>query len=118
MNGGEFGYIDGVYAKYRKHPTNTTATKPFQILEDYRQMYDILEKEHPEHRVYCQLGRGRKVEYGLGKRQALDGQYLEASKHFLRGIHLAPTYPKLYFRLGKSLFQLLASKVGISGTTR
>ena len=72
-DGGHFGYVDGVLAKYRMHPNNTTSTQAPQMWLDRFAGLGLVEARHPELADACQRSRAR-VYYqkGVGAAQRQD----------------------------------------------
>lgn len=58
-SGGAFGYIEGVYARYRRHGRNITDLAHDQRLAEALLTLDLVEAEHPHLRQSCRFARAR-----------------------------------------------------------
>lgn len=90
MAGGHYGYVNGVYARYRRHAASVTrADKPAVLAEEF-QVLDLVETEHPELAETCRRGRARlHRREGIG---ALMSDNVEhARRELYRSLKLAPT---------------------------
>lgn len=55
--GGHFGYVDGVYARYRRHPENITRQKTQARTEDQFVSLALVEARYPKLLGACRAGR-------------------------------------------------------------
>jgi len=84
-SGGHFGYIDGVYARYRRHSHNITDTH-FQIRQDDQFVTLALVESHYPHLVEsCRYGRAS-LFYGVGLGSLLRGERRHARVHLKNAV--------------------------------
>lgn len=60
---GEYGYIEGVYAKYRRHEENVTLLRGVECAEDNIKIYQLLSKEKTNIKATQLLNRKLAVSY-------------------------------------------------------
>ncbi|HYP90495.1 MAG TPA: glycosyltransferase [Polyangiaceae bacterium] len=74
VSGGEFGYVDGVLARYRVHPSNVINTHSEDMWLDVMTTLSLLEAEHPQLARVVRRGRARSMyRRGIRRLQAGDG---------------------------------------------
>ena len=61
VGGGEYGYVDGVLARYRIHPTNVINTHGDEMWLDVMTTLSLLEAEHPQLARVVRRGRARSM---------------------------------------------------------
>jgi glycosyltransferase involved in cell wall biosynthesis len=101
-DGGEFGFVPGTYARYRRHGANISADIA-AMAEDTSRALDLIEKRHPQYAKECKLARARKVDYPIGVQRLRDGQRMAARQAFLEAIRLDPAFPKPWVRLMQTI---------------
>jgi hypothetical protein len=73
VGGGEYGYIDGVLARYRVHPQNVINTHQDEMWLDVMTTLSLLEAEHPRLARAVRRGRARSMyRRGIRRLQAGD----------------------------------------------
>lgn len=72
VEGGEFGYVDGILARYRVHPTNVINTHSEEMWLDVMTTLSLLEAEHPQLARVVRRGRARSM-YRRGVRRLQAG---------------------------------------------
>jgi hypothetical protein len=100
--GGTFGYVDGVYAKYRRH-ANDTSARHADMLQDIEASYRIVAARHPEYHDLCMDAIIRNVVYFGGVRSLTAGDKVAARQNFLKAIRMKPVFPKAWVRLLQTL---------------
>lgn len=101
--GGEYGFVDGVYAQYRKHDNNITHEKELCNL-DVEKMFLILEEEHPKFNRSILKGRVRTIEYAQGITLMKEGNFGGSIISFWRCVKIYPMFWKAYFRSAQSIY--------------
>jgi glycosyltransferase involved in cell wall biosynthesis len=61
VSGGQYGYVEGVLARYRLHPTNVINTHGDEMWLDVMTTLSLLEAEHPELARVVRRGRARSM---------------------------------------------------------
>jgi glycosyltransferase involved in cell wall biosynthesis len=87
--GGQFGFVDGVWARYRKWPGNVTKREE-QMLDDLLLTLDLLEAEFPEARSACRRRRETLL-YAHGRALLGRGRQAEARATFRRALAAEPS---------------------------
>jgi len=101
-SGGSFGYVDGVYARYRRHASNISA-RHASMLQDVESSYRIAAARYPEYRDLCMDAIIRHVVYFGGVRHLAAGDKAAARRQFLRTIRMKPLFAKAWLRLLQTL---------------
>jgi len=96
--GGSFGYVDGVYARYRRHADNISA-RHGSMLADVERSYRIVADKYPQYRDLCMDAITRHVVYFGGVRHLTAGDKPAARRQFLRTIRMKPLFAKAWLRL-------------------
>lgn len=99
---GRFGYIPGIYARYRRHSGNVTGDNR-NCITDQIKMFNQLENSHPEYLKSVKKGRRTQVDINRGKLFLLEKQYLGGAALIARTYMLSPTRLKatIFFKLRK-----------------
>lgn len=100
--GGEFGYVKGTYAKYRRHRSNVT-NNYFSTLHDLKKMFILISKKYPQFQQRCNDSIIRNVIYTSGVISLKEGEKDSARKIFIAVIKKKPFYIKAWIRLVQSL---------------
>ena len=98
--GGEFGYIDGTFARYRKHDNNTT-NRWRDCVSEAEKVFSIVEQKYPQYRRYCAEGRVNIVEYGLAMASLKEGNLTDAGSAFAKIILRHPKHWRSMVRLAQ-----------------
>lgn len=98
MDGGVYGYINGSYARYRRHNSNVT-NNHFDNLGDVRKMLEIISSKHPQYARSCGYALIEHVNYYGGVLLLKSGHNVEARKKFLDVIYARPFFIKAWVRL-------------------
>jgi len=96
--GGVYGYVEGVFAKYRDHKGNVSK-RYSEMLEDIKLTYQIVAKRYPKYRSLCMESIVKHVIYFGGVRSLSLGQKAEARMMFLEAIRKRPFFLKAWLRL-------------------
>lgn len=96
--GGKFGYVDGVYARYRRH-SNNISSRHFDMLKDIEKTFRIVAAKYPQYHDLCMDSIMRHVVYFGGVRYLAAGNKAAARKQFLRAIRMKPLFAKSWLRL-------------------
>ena len=99
--GGTYGYIDGVYARYRRHSSNITDIV-VPHFEDALRMLDLVEEEHPELARHCNYRRGV-LELSLARWDFQQRNIKVARQHLRRSLRVRPMAWLPWVLLGVSL---------------
>lgn len=106
LGGGEFGFVEGVLARYRKHSNNFTNDKEPAILE-LEKMFCELELHYPDFTSDCRVGRANQLYYGLGVNHLNNKSYGSAFKFLLMAMKGNPINMKIYYRYAQILKNIL-----------
>lgn len=104
VDGGEFGYVEGVYARYRRHNGNVTNNK-LKNLENHEKSLKWIMSKYPLYQAACQQALVRQVIYGKGCYYLQLENSHEAKRYFWDVIQNDPFYFKAWARLFQALFQ-------------
>jgi glycosyltransferase involved in cell wall biosynthesis len=96
--GGEYGSIEGVYAKQRRHAYNVS-NDPLKYMDDYLNTYKTVAGRYPQYEKTCAVGVNRNFKYFKGVLLLQAGQKEGARKLFLETIRVDPLYDKSWIRL-------------------
>jgi len=99
---GEFGFIHGLYARYRRHSNNVTGDID-KCLPDLQTMFDSLEDKQPFFAKSIKKGRRNMVDMYRAKKLFSDGFYVKATMLMARTYVLSPSrlWRTIIFRLRK-----------------
>ncbi len=97
-SGGILGYVDGVYARYRRHDMNITK-KRFHILLDVEKTLVIVKSRYPHLKKFCQYAMFKHVEYERALLSLEKGEYKAARSQFLVLFLKNPQYIECIFRV-------------------
>jgi glycosyltransferase involved in cell wall biosynthesis len=95
--GGEFGFVPGTYARYRRHNSNVSADIEAMALDTERAL-ELIERRYPQYAKECRIARARRVDYALGVQFLKNGNRKAARNAFMRTIRLDPTFAKAWVR--------------------
>lgn len=109
-NGSVYGYVDGIYARYRKHANNITHQKEKMIREIQNSLY-IIAEQYPEFKKDCNYAKWSLVQYGYGITKFYRGDYVNAFCIFFNIAMRIPFCYKVWFRLVQSMYYLLKDTV-------
>jgi glycosyltransferase involved in cell wall biosynthesis len=101
-SGGEFGYVDGVYARYRRHSSNISS-RHFDMLNDVEKTFRIVAAKYPKYHDLCMDSIIRHVVYFGGVRHLTAGNKIAARERFLRAVRMKPLFAKAWLRLAQTL---------------
>jgi glycosyltransferase involved in cell wall biosynthesis len=101
-DGGEFGYVPGTYARYRRHGTNVSANVPINV-QDAARAIELIEQRYPQYSVDCRRARARLIDYPLGKHHLARGDKHAARAAFVDAINRQPWAAWAWAGLMKSL---------------
>jgi glycosyltransferase involved in cell wall biosynthesis len=102
-DGGEFGFVPGVFSRYRRHSANVT-NDPIKLAPDYARQIELISIRHPQYAAECRHAYVHHVLYNLGVELMKVGRKREARGRFLKAIRLSPTFPRPWIRLAQSFF--------------
>jgi cellulose synthase/poly-beta-1,6-N-acetylglucosamine synthase-like glycosyltransferase len=106
--GGEFGFIPGVHARYRKHGNNITGSHSDIINEDQFVTMALIEARHAHLFTACRAGRAR-LHYRNAITAIQSGNIQKARAHFVNCFHVGSAF-RLKSACG-ALITLLPPKV-------
>lgn len=110
LNGGKFGYIPGIYAKYRKHSNNFTNDK-IKAINDLEKEFEIIEEKYPLYKRECKQGRANLVEYGRALFYLMNNEYRKAYYNFLKSFFYNPLNYKAFFRIIQTVLYAIKKRI-------
>ncbi len=87
---GIFGFIPGIYARYRRHLRNVTGDHR-DCIPDQIKMFNLLEQSHPGHLPSINKGRRNQVDMNRGKILLSDKRYLKGMALIIRTYLFSPS---------------------------
>jgi glycosyltransferase involved in cell wall biosynthesis len=99
---GEFGFVPGTYARYRKHDTNVT-NDPLRHLGDVERYLRNVAERHPTFAPTVAWATTRRLYYDVGIAMMAVGRKPEARRKFIAAIRREPWFAKAWVRLAQSL---------------
>lgn len=100
-SGGEFGFVPGTLARYRKHNANVTSN-PEKLMSDLSTYFDIVDERYPHLAHLAQRGRVRQTMYDLGVFYLAEGRKRDARREFFRAMKAEPAFLKAWVRLAQT----------------
>lgn len=85
MDGGEFGFINGVYARYRRHNENSRLKASKQYYMDCLMTTEIIENEHQQYTAACRRARAR-IYGGMAIDMAFRNNYRAAFEMYVKSL--------------------------------
>jgi len=85
MRGGEYGFIDGVYARYRRHGGNSRLKASKQYYADCLMTTYLVEKEYPQYALSCRKARAR-IYGGMAIDRAVWKNYRSAAQLYVKSV--------------------------------
>lgn len=104
MGDGEYGYVEGVYARYRRHPNNIT-NKKLKNLHEVERTLELVARRYPQYRSVCEQALVRWLKYSVAITYYTNGETEEARKIWFEIIRLDPFYFKPWLRIGQSFLR-------------
>ena len=101
-SGGEYGFLEGTYARYRKHDANITSD-PFRHLDEVRRTLEFTRRDYPQYADAVRYAEVRRLLYDSGVAMLAAGRAKEARAMFRDTIRAEPTFMKAWVRLAQSL---------------
>lgn len=101
-SGGEYGFVEGTYARYRKHDANVT-NDPFRHLDEVRRTLALTRRDYPQYAAAVRYAEVRRLLYDPGVAMLAAGRLKEARALFRGTIRAEPTFVKAWVRLAQSL---------------
>lgn len=98
MPSGKYGYVTGVYARYRRHD-RSVSLKRFEMLGDVERTLQTVGTRYPVYKKICTDSMIRHVIYFGGVRHLNAGNKRAARENFISTIRKKPLYPKAWIRL-------------------
>ena len=96
--GGEFGFVDGTYARYRKHDSNVS-NDPTRYLHEVRHGLELARRNYPEYEDAIRYAEVRRLFYDQGVAMLTRGRKEEARHAFLGALGREPAFLKAWIRL-------------------
>lgn len=94
LNGGEYGFIDGVYARYRRHGGNSRLKASKQYYADCLMTTYIVEKEYTKYALTCRKARAR-IYGGMAIDAAARNNYRSAFQMYVKSVKEAYSWKLL-----------------------
>lgn len=114
-NGGEYGYIKGVYARYRRHGGNSRLKAAKQYYDDCLMTTDIVEKDYPQYALACRKARAR-IYGGMAVDMAFQNKYRSVFQMYMESVRQAYSWKLLpgivYVLLPESLRAQISKVLG------
>lgn len=92
---GEYGYVEGVLARYRRHDRNVTgrddAAHLERMFQEQRGIWTIVAREYPSLAPACRDARAD-AQFEMAKRFYRDGDVRRATLHLLRALAARPVH--------------------------
>lgn len=104
-DGGEFGFIEGVHARYRRHDRNVTFSY-IKTADDVERTLQIVTNRYPIYQRSCKYALAKHVQYAYGMDFLLKGERGAAIRSFFEAICLSPWHMASWFRLLQTFFGL------------
>ncbi len=101
-SGGEFGYVPGTYAGYRRHSANLSGDGA-AMSKDAERALGLIEHRYPQYADECRRARGRLVHYVLAKDHLAHGRRSAARRAFIEAIQTNPGSIGLWLAYIKTL---------------
>ena len=101
--GGKYGYVNGVYLKYRIHSANVSKIKWLEMFNDFERTYLIVADRYPKYRKICMNSIAKHLVYSLGVLHLKRGNKSLAREKFIQTIKKKPLYIKAWIRLLQTL---------------
>jgi len=83
MNGGQYGYVDAVLGRYRRHSSNITDNVQL-CLSDVQKMFDYLEGKYPQYAKSIAMGRVNQVDMPMAKWMMSHGERIKGMQLLLK----------------------------------
>jgi glycosyltransferase involved in cell wall biosynthesis len=98
---GLFGYVPGIYSRYRRHSANVT-NDPLANLDQVERYLDILAEEYPTFRADVRAAKTRRLFYDVAVAMLKAGQKRDARAKVLAAIRREPWFAKAWIRLAQT----------------
>jgi len=85
VNGGYYGYVEGVYARYRRHSHNVTSLYSEIGQDDQFVTLALVESRYPHLVEDCRNKRAAQL-YGIGLHYLRCGEYIKARVHLMNAV--------------------------------
>lgn len=99
---GEYGYVDGVYARYRRHKSNITS-RVFDMTDDIERTFLYIAERYPQFKTICLESIIKHVIYNSGVLYLNTGNKRAARERFIATIKKKPLFAKAWVRLLQTL---------------
>lgn len=96
--GGIYGYVNGTYARYRRHSTNVS-NNHLIMLSDMERTLRLFSERYPQYRHSCSYALAVHLPYTSGVLLLQKGKKREARNKFLGAICANPFFIKAWLRL-------------------
>lgn len=101
-SGGEFGFIRGTYARYRRHDNNVT-NNAYENLNEIESYLLKIANKYPKYSDACRYAFNHHIQYKRGVLLLRNKSYFQAKNIFLKIIKIYPLYVKAWIRLFQTL---------------
>lgn len=99
---GRFGFIDGIYARARRHDSNIT-DRPFELFAEVSHHFDLIDLRFPQFRSISRKARTRRMFYDVGVTLLRHGRKAEARAKFVETIKREPLFVRAWVRVLQSI---------------
>ena len=104
-HGGEFGFIEGIHARYRRHDKNVTFSY-IKTVDDVERTLQIVAKRYPIYAKNCKYAMAKHVHYAYGMAFLLKGEKGAAIGSFVEAIRISPFQIAIWIRLLQTILGL------------
>ena len=101
-SGGEYGFVEGTYARYRKHDANVT-NDPFRHLDEVRRTLEFTRRDYPHYADAARYAEVRRLYYDPGVAMIAAGRRKEARALFRTTLSMEPAFLKAWIRYFQAL---------------
>lgn len=97
VNGGDYLYINKVFARYRRHSMNVTIDVN-QGVAERAIMFDLLKERYPHYKDWIEIGYANRVIYQKAVASIRQGLLREATRSLYETVKKSPLNYKVYLR--------------------
>jgi glycosyltransferase involved in cell wall biosynthesis len=101
-DGGAFGYIPGISARYRRHGANVSANG-LAMAEAAAGALGLIQDQYPQYAEECRRAAARLIDFQRGQFRLAQGDRMAARRDFLNAIKVEPRFLRSWLELAKTL---------------
>jgi hypothetical protein len=99
---GRFGYVEGTFARYRRHARNVTGDE-LANLDQVSRYFAILRERYPMYSAVIDRAESRRLAYDVGVAHLHKGDRRAARALFVRALRHEPLWARAWVRLAQTL---------------